>query len=62
MSRMTTAELLKSQLDYATLQVDALEKQIGIDDQMVPAPILRRVQDQFRELASCLRVALQMRA
>jgi len=59
---MITAELLRSQLEYAILQVAALETQIGTNDFTVPTPILRRLQDQFRDLAASLRIAVELRA
>ena len=56
---MTTAVLLKSQMEYAALQVELLGTHIGTSASLTPIPILRRVQDQFRDLASSLRIALQ---
>ena len=58
---MTTAELLKTQMEYAALQIEILEAQIGSPSVTIPVGILRRVQDQFRELAASLRIALQVK-
>lgn len=57
MPRMTTAELLRSQLDYVVFQVKVLETQIGTNDTTVPGSILRRVHHQFHDHASSLKIA-----
>jgi len=58
---MTVAELLTAQMEYAALQIEILETQIASTHITVPIGILRRVQDQFRDLASSLRIALQVK-
>jgi hypothetical protein len=58
---MTTVAMLTSQMEYPTLQVDALEMQIGTANLTVLLPTLRRLQDEFRDLASSLKIALQVK-
>jgi hypothetical protein len=58
---MTTVAMLTSQMEYPTLQVDALEMQIGTANLTVLLPTLWRLQDEFRDLASSLKIALQVK-
>ncbi len=48
-------------MEYAALQVEMPEMQIASVNVTVLVGILRRVQDQFRDLANSLRIALQVK-
>ena len=56
----TPTELVTRQMADASFQVDMLETQITIDAPAVTIAVLRRLQDQYRELAASLSVALKL--
>jgi hypothetical protein len=58
----TTAELVTKQMVDASSQVDILEHQISPAASAVTIAILRRLQDQYRDLAASLGVALKLLA
>jgi hypothetical protein len=56
----TTTELFTMQMADASSQVDKLEKQLTLDVSDVTIAVVRRLQDQYRELAVSLGVALKI--
>jgi hypothetical protein len=57
----TIVEFLRREIDIVDEQITRVERLIdSTDGRQVSLPVLRRLQDQYRELASSLKMAIEI--